>query len=472
MTMHERHGEWLTARGINPELAELMGVTTTRDHRGHWLTIPFIEGTTVVNHKYRLTSEKDHRMDPNAPLTFWNVNALSHPDVLTGAALVITEGEFDALSALSAGLRHVVSVPNGAPSRRTDEPHNAKRYEFIWRNQEALSKVRQFVLATDGDDAGRNLAADLVALLGPERCRFVTYPDGCKDLNDVAIKYGHPQVVDVVNAAKPYPIKGIYNITEFPEKGEVTSYPIGIDPLSEMIAVVPGTLTVMTGYANMGKSTVVNSIVANLLSLNIPVCIASFETEVKPILVNYLRASIARCSLHDAATKDMAKADEILAQNLSIITQMVDEDDEMDLEFFLDLCRTTVIRDGTKVIILDPWNELEHKRRRDENETDYISRALRQIKRFARQYDVAFWIIAHPTKPFEGRVKVPGLYDISGSANWANKADYGLTYHRKDPAINEAELRVTKVRMGLPGRKGSASVTYDFRTSEFVSLPN
>ncbi|MGJ3630175.1 hypothetical protein AB5I41_31265 [Sphingomonas sp. MMS24-JH45] len=55
-------------------------------------------------------------------------------------------------------------------------------------------------------------------------------------------------------------------------------------------------------------------------------------------------------------------------------------------------------------------------------------------------------------------MKVPELLNISGSANWANKADYGLTYHRARPDRNRAELRVTKVRMGLPGKKGNATI--------------
>src|SRR5690606_16084543 len=107
---------------------------------------------------------------------------------------------------------------------------------------------------------------------------------------------------------------------------------------------------------------------------------------------------------------------------------------------------------------------------RDETETDYISRALRQIKRFAKQYDVAFWIVAHPTKPHEGSKKVPGLYDISGSANWANKADYGLTYHRPDPEENDGLIIINKVRMGLPGQKGKVRVMFDYRDSHFKAL--
>ena len=465
--LHDRHRQWIETRGISLDLAEKFGLTSTRDANGFWLTIPFSEGGQVINHKYRMTTEKRHRMDSGAPLLLWNADALTHPQVLAGAPVIITEGEWDALTAIQCGLSHVVSVPNGAPQAKTDEPHEAKRYQFVHRHYDALKRVRTFILATDGDEAGRILAADLVSLLGPERCKFVTYPEGCKDLNDVMLAYGPAGVTQVITSAQAYPVKGVYYIDQFLERGEVTTYPIGIDALDGMMAVVPGTLTVFTGYANMGKSTVVNSILANLIRLNIPVCIASFETDVKPILRDYLRASVASISLHDARTKPQPDADELIRDNVVIITQLVDEDDEMDLDYFLDLCRTAVIRDGVKVVVLDPWNELEHKRRRDETETDYISRALRAIKRFAKQYDVAFWIVAHPTKPFEGRQRAPKLYDISGSANWANKADYGLTYHRNNPTENAAQLIVTKVRMGLPGQKGSVNVTYDFRNSSF-----
>jgi twinkle protein len=80
----------------------------------------------------------------------------------------------------------------------------------------------------------------------------------------------------------------------------------------------------------------------------------------------------------------------------------------MNLEYFLDLCRVAVLRHGVRLVILDPWNEIEHKTRQGENETQYIGRALRAIKRFAKVYDVAFWIVAHPTKPFEGKVGCRG----------------------------------------------------------------
>ena len=471
MTLHPKHAEWLMARGLDPKLAEEYGLCTVQRDGKNWLAVPYAERGETINHKYRLISEKDHRMDSGAPLALWNADCLSDPKVRDGRApLVITEGEWDALAAIQAGFQFAVSVPNGAPGKPTEDLETAKRYEWVDRHAEALAGVKEFVIAADADQAGYNLAADLVALLGVERCRFIEYPFPCKDLNEVLQEYGPERVVDCVTTAKPYPVKGLYTMADFPERGEIRSYDVGVEPIRDMIRIVPGTLTVVTGYANMGKSTLLNAIIGHTMRHHFPVCVASFETDVKPILRDGLRMAIMGCGKHDLQTCDTSDADDIIRDRLTIISQTVDEDMEMDLDEFLRLASLAVKRFGAKMVVLDPWNEVEHKRRRDESETEYIGRAIRAIKHFAKTHDVAFWLIAHPTKPQEGVKKIPGLYDIAGSANFANKADYGLTYHRKSFDANEAEILVTKVRMGLPGQRGTVKVGYDFRCSQFVKL--
>ena len=55
----------------------------------------------------------------------------------------------------------------------------------------------------------------------------------------------------------------------------------------------------------------------------------------------------------------------------------------------------------------------------------------------------------------------PGLFDISGSANWANKADIGISVHRPEPKMPEVEIHVRKVRFKHIGQIGSLMMRWE-----------
>jgi twinkle protein len=464
--LHAKHRDWIEARGISAELAEKLGLHTVQRHGKAWLAVPYVERGRTVNHKYRLISEKRHEMDSGGRLILWNHDCLLEE---SKTPVVICEGEWDALVAISLGWR-AVSVPNGASGGEGE-------LAYLWEARDLLNRCESFILATDSDDAGLKLRSNLVAHLGADRCAFVEYGADCKDLNETLLLYGVESASQVLMKAKPFPVKGLYTVDDFPERPALTVWQTGIEPLNDTgdhtrpaLSVVPGTLTVLTGHANMGKSTLIDGMVAHFLKGGVPVCLASFETDVKPILVDGIRAAMLGIGSHELRHADISACDAVIRNKLTIISQSVDEDEEMNLEYFLDLCRIAVLRHGVRLVILDPWNEIEHKMRPHEPETVYIGRALRAIKRFAKVYDVAFWIVAHPTKPFEGKIRMPRLLDISGSANWANKADFGLSYHRGESGV--ADLCVTKVRKGYPGRRGNVKVQYDYRQSRFVEAGN
>ena len=470
--LHDRHKQWLEQRGIQSDIAEELEISTASDQSGHWLCFPYRLDGQVVNRKYRLTSEKRHRMDKGGKLCLWNAECLRLPQVVDhGASVIITEGEFDAIIAIQCGNIATVSVPNGGSSSKAGDPFAGSAYSYLWESRGDLERVKSFILATDGDEVGMGIAHDLASILGAERCKFVSYPDGCKDLNEVFLKHGLAGVNRVIQGAKPFPVRGLYSLEDFPDAPPVRGMATGITCLDDKMEIVLGTLTVFTGYANMGKSTVINTILANCVARNVTCCVASFETAPKPILRDGIAKALIGCADPDfQAHPQRHLAYQSIEQHIKIISNALDEDMEMDIDLFLETARISVIRDGAKVVVLDPWNEIEHKRNRDETVTEYVGRAIRRIKAFAKRYNVAFWIVAHPTKPPKGVNQIPGLYDISDSANWSNKADYGLVYHRGDKTKNEGQLAVVKVRMGLPGQCAISTVKFDYRVSRINEI--
>ena len=101
-----------------------------------------------------------------------------------------------------------------------------------------------------------------------------------------------------------------------------------------------------------------------------------------------------------------------------------EETEDATIEWLVDRASDAVVRYGVCWFLLDPWNQVEHKRERGESESDYQGRAIRTLKRFARSYDCGVLVAAHPTKDVKlpnGEIRVPNLYDISGMISPARR---------------------------------------------------
>jgi twinkle protein len=447
------HKDWLAKRGFTDETVAKFGLHSQTDRQGKtWLRLPFVESGVVVNHKWRKTMAKDHRMDAGAPLLLFNHDALAKAVVGSDKKITITEGEWDCLAAVQSGWTATVSVPNGAPQEATEDVFEATRYEWVHRHAKELSQIKQFVLATDNDEAGRILAADLARLLGPERCMFVEYPTGCKDLNDVLLAHG-----------------GLYALDDFPDPPDFRPITNGIEGLEDLWPLVPGTLSVITGWPGHGKSSLVLSAVAAMVKNGVPIAMGSFETMVKPVLQRRLRACFYGCDEQDPKCKARGPADDAFALRFRVISNLhVDDNTELTIERIIENAIVSVLRDGIRLLIIDPWNEVEHQRGRDETESEYVGRAIRLLKRFGRDYGCAVWVVAHPRKPAsDGAPRRPSLLDLAGSANFANKADYGIIFHRPDLENDLVDVVVTKKRMGLPGAMGMVTLRWHPSTSSY-----
>lgn len=142
-------------------------------------------------------------------------------------------------------------------------------------------------------------------------------------------------------------------------------------------------------------------------------------------------------------------------------------------------------RYGIRGLIIDPYNELD-PRRGNMFETEYVSRTLTKIKRFAQHYDCHIWFVAHPRSQRGmglgggmSTLSAPSMYDISGSAHFINKADNGIVIHRpytgahaeaEGKNTRQTQILVRKVRNKLAGRIGDVALSYDTATGRYLDM--
>ena len=472
-------------RGISAETAVRCGIYTGRrvergavqpDEDGNVVVFPFVERGVVVAEKYRGPG-KTFWQRPGGRRTFWNSDVMDDPALEAGhSALIITEGEIDALTALDCGFPFAVSVPDGAPPVKPgedpeaiDDPDPAGeasgKFEFLWNNRARLKRIKRFILAVDNDPPGRRLAAELVRRLGPGSCLFVTYPEDCKDLNDVLKAHGPEGVASVINGARPYPVRGLYRLSDYPDVGDPATFSTGWPDLDDHLRLWLGELVVITGIPGHGKSTWALNLCVNLARRHSwQIAVASFEIPTVPALRHKLRLAVMG-EAPPRWTRDLVDdADAWINQRFVFIDDdpSGDGEDDLTLEWILERAADAVMRDGIRVLVIDPWNEVEHARPRGETETQYVNRSLRAIRRFALRYSIIAIVIAHPTKEVgrEGKGRVPTLYDIEGSAAWYNKPDHGIVIDVPNQEHGETVVWIKKARFSWSGKKGDVTLQY------------
>ena len=442
---------------------------------GEVLAIPFMRKGVRAGEKFRRFEGDPKWMARwvEGPIAY-NEDCLRDP-ALEGRPLIVTEGEMDCEAALEAGFEKVISVPNGcggsSGTRSEAEIRDAKAYEWFRQIADLCrkDKVPEVILATDGDAPGAQLMHELALLFGKSRCKFVTYPktrwpgrdrERCKDLNEVLQEYGAQGVVRTLERAAFIRVEGVYKMSELPPLPPQTIYDIGFSLLSDNYKMRLGDFCVITGVPGFGKTSFVNDLCCRVAKAHdLKVAWASFEQAPQRDHRRALRSWYLEMQPRKMSEDDKADADLWIDNHHVFI--MPGEEDDPTLDWLLTCMEGAVIQHGAKIVVIDPWNELQHDRERGESETEYTGRAIKVLKRFAKAFQVHLIVVAHPQKlaKVNGKYQMPSLYEINGSANFYNKADIGLVVHRetKDTTI----IKVAKSRYhDIIGRPGEVEMEF------------
>ena len=215
-----------------------------------------------------------------------------------------------------------------------------------------------------------------------------------------------------------------------------------------------GDFSIITGIPGHGKTTFLNDFINRILDkYDLKACFASFENPPQTDHKRMLRTwKIGKLEKHMSdAEKD--RADKWIDEKYMFIVPGDGED--ITLDWLIERMEVVVYRNGVKILVIDPWNEMDHIRPPGMTLTEYTGAAIKILKTFAKSRAVHVTVVAHPAKMQRGKdgvYPVPSLYDISDSQHWANKCDLGIVVHRGEDGDT---VRTVKSRhhteIGFPG---------------------
>lgn len=462
MAIGSKAAEVLETRGLDIELLARLGVDGSTmlggDKKGA-IVIPSYDGDEIVGEKHRtLIPEPDGRklfvQRKGSRQCFYNINVL-RDESLYAHPLIITEGEPDCWSAIQAGFPRSISVPNGAPLERVKDD-DGKKYRYVDEALPLIPADTRIILAIDADDQGANLRADLALRLGSHRCCHIRYPKGCKDLNDALREFGTRGVTLSINRARPMAIEGYYEIDELPELAVRRAYTTGILGMDRHWKLRLGDTTVVTGIPGHGKSSFINEVCCRMAQIHgWRTVFFSPEQETQTDHRQSLRSFYSERLEIDMLPDEKAAADRWIREHFGFI--IAPDEQDVTLDWFFPVAKSAILRKEAQLFVLDPWNEMDHVRPPDMSQTEYVGFAIKSFKKFFRRMNVHGIISAHPAKlqrAKDGKIPVPGLYDVSDSAHWYNKPEAGIVIHREDLKVNKTLIRIQKTRyhtIGIPG---------------------
>jgi twinkle protein len=295
-------------------------------------------------------------------------------------------------------------------------------------------------------------------------------------------------------------IKGVYDVEEYADavhslrsdglpRGVSTGWKI----LDEFYSVPRRQWTILTGYSGSGKSTWLDNLMCNLATLhNWKFLICSPENQpIEEHIAGLMEISSgkkfgvpkdfesARLFMTDT---EYAHAFAFIGDHFQFINPPETSFNIKDIVALAEEVKLTQFDyDG---FVIDPYNELEHKRPGAMSETEYISWVISIFRRFIQQYHLHGWFVAHPTKPQQVTMKYnygadeeeltkkiykkATLFDVSGSAHWKSKCDFGVIVHRDmQESTAPSIIEIEKVRKRYQGKKGSQPLFYDFYCNRY-----
>lgn len=371
-----------------------------------------------------------------------NVNTLFNMDkVNISEPLLITEGEFDCLSAIESGFKNTVSIPSGVNGTN----------EWITSNWTFIEQFEEIIIWFDNDEAGIKGAREVFNRL-PNASVKIVRCEIANDINELLHKYGKMAILKQIEKATTPTLEGVatLDMIEDFDVHEAETLKTGIDYIDDkLVGMVFGSLNVLSGRNGSGKSTILNQIyIAEAINQGYKTFLFSGELIGGNVKYWLLQTLANEEQFAEYTAKDGHKYKKVTIQAKEKIVQDVKDrfflydSDDYRIEAIIEKMTILAKRYGVRVFIIDNLMTLESSLKdKYEAETDTV----KKLKNFAKKYNAIVHLVAHPRKSMNENISKD---DVSGSANITNLADYVTVIERNFDKDKEydASLNILKNR--------------------------
>lgn len=407
-------------------------------------------------------------------------------------------GNCDALTLKAAGF-NAVSMPTGA---------NVK---WLVHNQNLLSKFQRVLIWFDADAKGGTVAEKLklqppkltknFAFLNPKKLAELC--PNSKDANEVLLAHGTGLFKQILATCfeKHTPdyvirpsslMKGLVRVRDNTYANRVG---INSPALDEVISLVRGYAGLVTGIPGHGKSTFLSWYAYKRAEIYGHKTVF-WSPENDPTLLTADIIGMAAGRLVKGHAGALPMSDHELQTHAAFADThfrvVQDCEEGSDIETILNQMQAAALdMGGADLYVIDPWNYIKMPNVASKNSLDAVRMVYSRIRRFAVANDCSVVVVAHPKKMDEieakkrddeddasrsesheengiKRYKMPGMYSISGSADFANMADFVIVVHREESHTTIANVKSRRPFLGTMG--ASCAVAYRPSAGDFRIL--
>ena len=347
----------------------------------------------------------------------------------SGAHLIITEGEIDAMSVHEAYCQRTkgivaVSITSGVNACVNNLKANLKYIQ-------SFDRVTIFF---DGDDAGQTWAPKAAELIGP-KARIVTGL-GYKDANEAWVARDGDAIRRAIDNAGKVTPEGVVAADDLLEAILNPNEDRGLDLKwrgwnNATEGLKPGELWLIAGGTGIGKSLFTRSMALHLASNDTKVAYIGLEEKASTTLERmlseqlgipfHLQSSEVRNEIKEEVKDAMKK----FAPNLLLLDKFGSD----DFSTFVATVKHYVLNEQCRVVFLDRFSILADGIALNVDQRRAIDKAIKDLKTLAMELDFTFVVVCHLSRApgmFASHEEggEPKLSELRGSHSLAQIPDY------------------------------------------------